>query len=131
MKDRATTFRPVRLVVENLARRSWPCFRGRMGEHEANTLQGLAGSGTRVQVGSRTYRIRTQVVVEEVDDGHTGQVDEVRQRGDGSFEMLLSEADATSIDKSEQALLATSLPAIRAALSQHLTSVSKKKPKKR
>lgn len=119
--------RPVRLVAENLAQVPRPWFRGRMGNHETDMLGGQA---TRVQVGSRTYRIRTQVVVEEVRESSAGPVDELRHCGDGSFEMLLSEADATSIDRSEQALLVTSLPAIREALSRHMTAISKKKPKK-
>jgi hypothetical protein len=43
--------------------------------------------------------------------------------------MLLSNADATSIDRSEQAILRTSWPAMRDALSRHLSMISKKKPK--
>ena len=80
-------------------------------------------------MGGRTYRIRTQVVVEEVDGEDARPNGEVRQRADGCFEMMLSDADATSIDKSEQAILRTCWPAMRDALSQHLTAVSKKKPK--
>jgi hypothetical protein len=41
--------------------------------------------------------------------------------------MLLTEADACSIDKSEQAVLGTCWPAMRDALAQHLSTVSKKK----
>jgi len=40
--------------------------------------------------------------------------------------MMLSDADATSIDRSEQAILQTSWPAMRDALSRHLSAVSKK-----
>jgi hypothetical protein len=88
--------------------------------------------GELLKVGGHTYRIRTQVVVEEVDDSAEAEpTNQVRQRGDGSFEMTLSDADATSIDKSERAMLETVMPAIRDALSQHLTKVSKKKPKSR
>lgn len=47
---------------------------------------------------------------------------------DGSFEITLSERDAIDIDRCEQALLQTSHPAIRAAISRHLSKVSKKKP---
>ena len=39
-------------------------------------------------------------------------------------------ADATSIDLSEQAILRTSWPAMRDALSRHLSAISQKKPKK-
>lgn len=91
----------------------------------------LGGSEKLVRIGGRAYRVRTQVVVEEVDCGDAEAGGEVRQGADGSFEMTLSEDDATSIDKSEQAILATCWPAVRGALSQHLHAVSKKKPKTR
>ena len=85
-----------------------------------------------VRIGGRAYRVRTQIVVEEIDvDDALAETDgEVRQVGDGEFEMVLSEVDACSIDKSEQAVLGTTWPAMRAALSQHLSAVSKKKQKK-
>ena len=92
---------------------------------------GRKGWASRSRFGGRTYRIRTQVVVEEVDGEEVGPANEVRRRADGSFEMMLLDADATSIDKSERAMLETVLPAVRDALSQHLTSVSKKKPTRR
>jgi hypothetical protein len=98
-----------------------------MGRNEAIKQEGLAEL---VRIGKRTYRIRTHVVVEEVEGDDVGGIREVRQRADGSFEMMLSEEDAISIDKSEQAILQTSWPAVRDALSRHLTAVSKKKPKK-
>jgi len=79
-----------------------------------------------VRIGGYAYRIRTQVVIEEV-EGPEG-TSEVCQQADGSFERMLSEADATSIDKSERALLQTCWPAMREALARHLTAVSKKKP---
>ena len=81
-----------------------------------------------VRMGGRAYRIRTHVVIEEVDAEDTLPTDEVLERGDGCFEIMLSDAEATSIDKSEQAILRTCWPAMRTALSQHLTAVSKKKP---
>jgi len=83
-----------------------------------------------VRVGGRAYRVRTQVVVEEV-EGDVGEDAEVRRGADGSFELMLSADDATSIDKSEQAILATCWPAMRNALADHLQAVSKKRPKKR
>ena len=97
-----------------------------MSRHDAGKLEGEAEL---VRIGGRTYRVRTQVVIEEVDGDDTGASSEVRPGADGSFEMLLSDADATSIDRSEQAILRTSWPAMREALSRHLTAVSKKKPK--
>jgi hypothetical protein len=100
-----------------------------MSRHDAGKLEGEAEL---VRVGGRTYRVRTQVVIEEVaaDDGG-GITSEARPCGAGSFEMMLSDADATSIDRSEQAILRTSWPAMRDALSRHLTEVSKKKPRVR
>jgi hypothetical protein len=87
------------------------------------------GRAELVRVGGRTYRVRTQVLIEEVDeDAAAWESEEVRQGSDGSFETMLLDADAASIDRSEQAILRTSWPAIREALSQHLTAVSKKKP---
>ena len=80
-----------------------------------------------VRVDGRAYRIRTQVVIEEV-YGDDAAGSEVRPHATGSFEVMLSDDDATSIDKSEQAILQTSWPAMRDALSQHLSAVSKKKP---
>jgi hypothetical protein len=96
-----------------------------MSKHKASKVDGQTEL---VRIGGRAYRIRTHVVIEEVDGEDTLPTDEVLQRGDGSFEMMLSDADATSIDKSEQAILRTCWPAMRSALSQHLTAVSKKKP---
>ncbi len=98
-----------------------------MSRQDTKTLEGQAEL---VQVGGRTYRVRTQIVVEEVEGDAAGETNEVRSRGDGSFEMLLSDADATSIDRSEQAILRTSWPAMRDALSRHLSAISQKKPKK-
>lgn len=98
-----------------------------MSRQDKKTLEGQAEL---VQVGGRTYRVRTQIVVEEVEGDAAGvTASEVRSCGDGSFEMLLSDADATSIDRSEQAILRTSWPAMRDALSRHLSAISKKKPK--
>lgn len=97
-----------------------------MSEHKASKGD---GETKLVRMGGRAYRIRTQIVIEEVDGEDARRTDEVLQGADGSFEMMLSDADATSIDKSEQAILRTCWPAMRDALSQHLTVVSKKKPK--
>ena len=81
-----------------------------------------------VRIGGRAYRVRTQIVVEEIDgdDAQSEPDGEVHRVGDGEFEMMLSENDACSIDKSEQAVLGTCWPAMRDALSQHLSEISKK-----
>lgn len=97
-----------------------------MSSQDARKLEGQAEL---VRVGGRTYRVRTQIVVEEVDGAAFDDNSEVRECGNGTFEMLLSDADATSIDKSEQAILRTSWPAMRDALSRHLSAISQKKPK--
>ena len=108
------------LVLDHLVRA--------MGEPRTSKLEGQTEL---VRMGGQTYRIRTQVVIEEVEGEDAQRIDEVMQYEDGSFEMMISDADATSIDKSEQAILRTCWPAMREALSQHLTAVSKKKPKVR
>jgi hypothetical protein len=99
-----------------------------MNRHEMDESDGM---GEVVRIGGRMYRIRTKVVVEEVDGDNAVGTGEVQQGADGAFEMMLSDVDATSIDKSEQAILRTSWPAVRDALSRHLTAVSQKKPKMR
>jgi len=80
-----------------------------------------------VRIGGKAYRVRTQVVIEEVDSDQAAAGSEVRQGTDGSFERMLSEEEGTSIDKSEQAILSTCWPAMRNALTEHLHAVSKKK----
>jgi hypothetical protein len=94
-----------------------------MSNHDAGKLN---DSAEMVRIDGRTYRVRTQVVVEEVDCKDAEGTNEVRQRTDGSFEMMLSDNDATNIDKSEQAILRTCWPAMRNALSQHLNAILKK-----
>ena len=49
------------------------------------------------------------------------------EQNDGSFEMVIDESAAFSIDRSEKALLSTAYPTIRKALSKHLEEISKKK----
>jgi hypothetical protein len=83
-----------------------------------------------VRIGKRAYRVRTQVVVEEVDCDDAELNADVQRAAGGGFQMMLSEQDASSIDKSEQAILGTCWPAMRNALSEHLHAVSKKKPKR-
>jgi hypothetical protein len=46
---------------------------------------------------------------------------------DGSFRMVIGGASGQSIDQCEQALLAVNYPAIREALSRHLSEVSREK----
>ena len=83
-----------------------------------------------VQIGNRSYRVHSKIVVEEVDCGDAEATSSAVHPGsDGGFEVLLSDDEATSIDKSEQAILQTAWPAMREALAQHMAAVSKKKLK--
>lgn len=74
------------------------------------------------------YKIKVKVEIVECDakNGRTPQ-----EKDDGSFEMIIDEKDAISIDNSEKALLSTAYPSIRKALGKHLEEVSKKKSLKK
>jgi hypothetical protein len=50
---------------------------------------------------------------------------------DGSVSLVLSEADAMSIDTCEKALLETTYPILRETLASHLSAVAQKKPASR
>ena len=63
-----------------------------------------------------------QVHIRKTDDEIT---EEVHQAGEGDFRTVVSGASAQSIDACEQALLAVNHPALRAALSSHLSEMSK------
>lgn len=70
------------------------------------------------------YKVEIKVkIVECRDQNAHGPL----ERNDGSFEMVIDESDAVSIDRSEKALLSTAYPTIRKALSKHLEELSKKK----
>ena len=68
------------------------------------------------------YEIKIQVDIrateQEVMQGATPSAD-------GSFRIVIGRESGQSIDQCEQALLAVNYPAIRAALSRHLSEVSK------
>ena len=53
-----------------------------------------------------------------------------KRLSDDSFEMVISDELGQSIDQYEKALLTTNFPAIRDALSQHLSQLSGKKVRK-
>lgn len=73
------------------------------------------------------YRIKVQVEIEETAQAlHRAP----QEQADGSFELVISAPQASSIDECEQALLQTNYAAVRHALAAHLTALSKKKPKK-
>ncbi len=74
------------------------------------------------------YKVRIKVELVECND--TKQVEPTMEK-DGCFTMTISEKDAMSIDNCESAVLQTAHPTIRAAISKHLSEISKKKPLKR
>ncbi len=84
-----------------------------------------------VRLGGEMYRVRTHVTVEKIPETEMASMGEAQPQPDGSFELLLSEKDGESIDRSEQAILNTAWPAMRAALQEHLGTVSKKKRRAR
>ena len=72
------------------------------------------------------YKISVEIQIEECEEA----VDKNPvEQADGSFQLVISDKTASSIDACEQALLQTQWPAIRKAISEHLTALSKKKPK--
>lgn len=68
------------------------------------------------------YEIQVQVHIRKTDDDVT---EEVHQAGEGEFRTVVSGVSGQSIDACEQALLAVNYPALRDALSAHLSEVSK------
>lgn len=71
------------------------------------------------------YKIRVHIEMTPCDDAPTAIP--VKDR-DGSLSMVISEAEAFSIDACEQALLQTTYPTLRTTLSTHLSELAKKKP---
>jgi len=69
------------------------------------------------------YKIKVNVELDECDDSEHDLTKEM----DGSFSMTISETDAISIDNCEKSVLQTAHPAIREAVSRHLSEISKKK----
>lgn len=70
------------------------------------------------------YKINVKVELVECDDFEPG---DLTKNADDSFSMTISEQDAISIDKVDSSVLQTSYPAMREAVSKHLTQISKKK----
>ena len=74
------------------------------------------------------YKIKVRVEIVECEEpvlGNPVKTDE------GTFELNITPEQACSIDDCEQALLAVNYPAIREAIAQHLTELSKKKRRNR
>jgi len=74
----------------------------------------------------KKHKIRVKVEIVECEQ-ETGSVGELEQLGDGEFELLISPAQACSIDDCEAELLRANYPAVRDALEKHLTAISQKK----
>ena len=74
------------------------------------------------------FKIKVSVEFVECDDTENH---EVNKNNDGSFSMAISEQDAISIDMCEKSVLQIAYPTIREAVSDHLSQISKKKPKKK
>ena len=74
---------------------------------------------------AKNYKIKVHVEIVESEEEIQ---EEPLETSPGQFELVLDEDQALSIDDCEQALLRTNYPAVRAALAQHLTAMSKKKP---
>ena len=68
------------------------------------------------------YAIKIQVDIRATDNEVTK---EVTQSADGSFRIVVSRESGQSIDQCEHALLSVNYPAIREALSRHLSEVSR------
>jgi len=73
---------------------------------------------------AKNYKIKVKVEIVESEQEPSESPIETK---DGQFELVISEAQAVSIDDCEQAVLRTNYPALRAALTSHLSELSKKK----
>jgi hypothetical protein len=73
------------------------------------------------------YQIEVKVTIKECNEELSSNV---KKQEDGSFKMVIDEVDAISIDKCEHAVLMANYPAIREAISRHLSELSKKRLEK-
>ena len=74
------------------------------------------------------YKMRIHVEMISCDEAPT---ERPVKANDGSVSMVLSEADAISIDACEKALLETTYPILRETLASHFSAIAKKKPASR
>jgi len=75
------------------------------------------------------YKVKVKVELIECNDD--AKAHDPQKEKDSGFTMTISEQDAISIDNCERAVLMTAHPAIRDAISKHLSELSKKKPLKK
>jgi hypothetical protein len=73
------------------------------------------------------YQIEIKVTIRESDEEPTPVA---KKQQDGSYVMVIDESEASSIDRCEHALLITNYPALREAISTHMSELSKKRPLK-
>lgn len=73
--------------------------------------------------------INISIGMSETEEAVTGG-DGLERRADGSFSLILDHKAEFDIDRLENALLRTSYPALRTALSEHLEQASKKSLRK-
>ena len=71
------------------------------------------------------YQIKVNIEIVESKDSITNEPNKTK---DGGLKFTISEADAISIDKCENALLKINYKAVREAISKHLEEISKKNP---
>ncbi len=74
------------------------------------------------------FKIKIRVEIDECEDRNNKNPEE---QVNGSFDMIIDESEAISIDKSEEAILEITYPSIRKALAEHLSKMSKKKSSKK
>ncbi len=75
----------------------------------------------------KNFKIEISIRLVETDESVQ---DNPQINADGNFSMVIDDKAAISIDQIEKSVLQTNYPAIREAISNHFTEVSKNKPMK-
>ncbi|MBF0353537.1 MAG: hypothetical protein HQM11_21100 [SAR324 cluster bacterium] len=68
------------------------------------------------------YEIKIQIGIQKTEHAPTNGVETLVEKG---FRIVISQESAQSIDESEKALLSVNYPALRQALSAHLSEMSR------
>ena len=68
------------------------------------------------------YEIKIQIAIQKTDHEKTNGVEAMPEKG---FRLVISQESAQSIDESEKALLLANYPALRQALADHLSEMSR------
>jgi len=77
------------------------------------------------------YEIKIKIELAPKAETDNKPMNNVLVSDDNEYSLSISEEEALNIDKCENAVMKTAYPAIRDALSTHLESLSKKKPRKK